>query len=137
MITTQTFNSWVKYPKPNPQALVRLFCFPYAGGSSAIFRIWTESLPTTVEVCSIELPGRGSQMKSAPFSRLEPLVGAIAPALIPHIYKPFAFFGHSMGVIVSFELARLLRKQYGLEPLHTALPAVILHKKTQLDLLSH
>ncbi|WP_442943316.1 thioesterase II family protein [Nostoc sp.] len=66
-------------------------------------------------------------MISAPFSRLKPLVGAIAqaltrnqfaPALLPHLNKPFAFFGHSMGAIVSFELARLLRKQYGLEPVH-------------------
>lgn len=102
---------------------MRLFCFPYAGGSSIIFRTWSEGLPKTVEVCSIELPGRGTQMKSAPFSRLKPLVGAIAqaltrnqfaPALLPHLNKPFAFFGHSMGAVVSFELARLLRKQYGL-----------------------
>lgn len=127
MTTTRTFNSWLTYTKPYPQASVRLFCFPYAGGSSIIFRTWAESLPTTVEVCSIELPGRGTQMKSAPFSRLKPLVGAItqaltrnqfAPALLPHLNKPFAFFGHSMGAVVSFELARLLRKQYDLKPVH-------------------
>ncbi|MDM9379441.1 thioesterase II family protein [Chlorogloeopsis sp. ULAP01] len=118
MTTIQTFNSWVTYPKLNPQASVRLFCFPYAGGSSLIFRTWSDSLPKTVEVCPIELPGRGTQMRTAPFPRLEPLVGAIAPALIPHLNKPFAFFGHSMGAIVSFELARLLRKQYDTEPIH-------------------
>jgi medium-chain acyl-[acyl-carrier-protein] hydrolase len=118
MTTAQTFNSWLTYTKPNPHASVRLFCFPYAGGSSIIFRTWVQSLPTTVEVCSIELPGRGTQMKSAPFSRLEPLVDALAHTLLTHLNKPFAFFGHSMGAVVSFELARLLRKQYRLEPVH-------------------
>lgn len=118
MTNTQIFNSWVKCPKPNPQASVRLFCFPYAGGSSVIFRSWSDSLPTTVEVCPIELPGRLTQMKSAPFTRLEPLVSAIGPVLLPYLDKPFAFFGHSMGGLVSFEVTRLLRREYGLSPVH-------------------
>lgn len=57
-------------------------------------------------------------MKSVPFTRLEPLVQALAHALLPHLDKRFALFGHSMGGLVSFELARLLRKKYGLEPVH-------------------
>ncbi|MBW4609133.1 MAG: hypothetical protein KME22_18490 [Hassallia sp. WJT32-NPBG1] len=65
-------------PKPNPQAALRLFCFPYAGGSSLIFRDWYDSLPPSVELCAIELPGRGRQMQLPPFSKIEPLVDAIA-----------------------------------------------------------
>ncbi len=118
MTTAETFNSWIKSPKPNPQASVRLFCFPYAGGSSTIFRTWSDSLPTTVEVCAIELPGRLSQIRLAPFTRLEPLVGAIAQVLLPYLDKPFAFFGHSMGGLVSFEVARLLRREYKRDPVH-------------------
>ncbi|MDZ8257265.1 thioesterase II family protein [Nostoc sp. ChiQUE01b] len=118
MTTTPTFNFCVTCPKPNTQASLRLFCFPYAGGSSLVFRTWLNSLPTTVEVCPIELPGRGMQMRTALFSQLEPLISAIAPVLIPYLDKPFAFFGHSMGALVSFELARLLRKQYSLSPVH-------------------
>ncbi|GAA6624144.1 thioesterase II family protein [Scytonema sp. NUACC26] len=118
MTPTSTFNSWVTYPKPNPDANLRLLCFPYAGGSSLIFRKWSDSLPSTVEVCPVELPGRGSQIKLPLFTRLVPLVEALAQALKPHLDKPFAFFGHSMGALVSFELARLLRKEYGFEPVH-------------------
>ncbi|WP_017317185.1 thioesterase II family protein [Mastigocladopsis repens] len=117
-MTTQTFHSLVTCPQPNPQACLRLFCFPYAGGSSLIFRTWSNSLPSTVEVCPIELAGRGTQMKLAPFTRLEPLVQAIAPVLLPHLDKPFAFFGHSMGALVGFELARLLRREYDVIPVH-------------------
>lgn len=113
-----TLNSWVTCPKPNPQALIRLFCFPYAGGSSLIFRNWSDKLAPNIEVCAIELPGRGIQMKLAPFNQLEPLVKAIAPALLSYLDKPFAFFGHSMGGLVSFELARLLRNEYRINPAH-------------------
>jgi medium-chain acyl-[acyl-carrier-protein] hydrolase len=118
MTTTQTLNSYIRIPKPNPQASVRLFCFPYAGGSSLIFRTWSNSLPNTVEVCAIELPGRGMQIRSAPFTNLENLVSAIAPVLLPYLDKPFAFFGHSMGGLISFEITRLLLRKHSIIPIH-------------------
>ncbi|MBE8989186.1 thioesterase II family protein [Nostoc sp. LEGE 12450] len=123
MTTTPSFNSWVICPQPNPQANLRLFCFAYAGGSAAIFRTWPNNLPSNVEVCAVEYPGRGRQIKSAPLTRLEPLVEAIAPVLLPYLDKPFAFFGHSMGGLVSFELTRLLRSQYNLTPFHLFISA--------------
>lgn len=113
-----TTNSWFACPKPNPQASLRLFCFPYAGGRASVFRTWPDDLPTTVEVCPVQLPGRGSRLREAPFTRLLPLVQAIAQAILPHLDKPFAFFGHCVGALVSFELARQLRRQYGLSPAH-------------------
>ncbi|NJM88209.1 MAG: thioesterase [Hydrococcus sp. RU_2_2] len=118
MTTTPIFNTWVKCSRPNSQANLRLFCFPYAGGGTWSFRDWSDDLPDTIEVCSIELPGRGTQMKSPPFTQLQPLVCAIADALRLYLDKPFAFFGHSMGGLVSFEVARLLRKHHGLMPVH-------------------
>lgn len=119
MITpTPNSNSCVTCPCPHPQADLRLFCFPYAGGSSLMFRPWLKNLPKTVEVCPVELPGRGIQLKLNPISQLEPLIEDIASALLPHLQKPFAFFGHSMGGLVSFELARLLRREYNICPIH-------------------
>ncbi|MBW4673425.1 MAG: thioesterase II family protein [Desmonostoc geniculatum HA4340-LM1] len=118
-----TFNSWINCPQPNPQANLRLFCFPYAGGSSVIFRTWFNSLPRNVEACAVEYPGRGKQINLPPYTRLEALVKAIAPSLIPYLDKPFAFFGHSMGGLVSFELTRLLRLEYNLKPFHLFISA--------------
>ncbi|OKH28423.1 thioesterase II family protein [Chroogloeocystis siderophila] len=109
--------NFVTYLSSNPLADVRLFCFPYAGGGTLSFRSWGKNLPV-LEVCAIELPGRGRLMTIPPFTQLEPLVEAIATNILPHLNKPFAFFGHSMGAIVSFELTRILRKNYGIEPLH-------------------
>ncbi|MBD2355189.1 thioesterase [Tolypothrix sp. FACHB-123] len=111
-------NSGIIFLKPNPLAALRLFCFPYAGGSSLIFRTWTNFLPPSVEVCAIELPGRGKQIQLPPFHRIDPLVDAIASVIHPYLDKPFAFFGHSMGGLVSFELGRLLRQKYGILPLN-------------------
>jgi len=110
-------NVWVIRSKPNPQAVLRLFCFPYAGSSAIIFRPWTD-LPAAIEVCSVELPGRGTRFAETPFTRLDPLVEAIAIALLPYLDNPFAFFGHSMGALISFELARFLHIKQSLNPAH-------------------
>lgn len=109
---------WFIYPKPNPDAILRLFCFPYAGGQSLIYRTWAKSFPKSIEVCLAELPGRGMRLHEPPFTRLPPLVEAIGQAIIPHLDKPFAFFGHSMGALIAFELARYLRRERGPEPVH-------------------
>ncbi|AFZ01586.1 thioesterase II family protein [Calothrix sp. PCC 6303] len=118
MITKHQFNSWVIRPQPNPEADSRLFCFPYAGGSSAMFRPWVSRLSQKIEICLVELPGRGTQIKLTPFTRIEPLVSAIAPIILPYLDKPFAFFGHSMGGLLSFELARYLRQEYSKQASH-------------------
>jgi medium-chain acyl-[acyl-carrier-protein] hydrolase len=118
MKTPSTLNRWVTCPKPKPQAKLRLFCFHYAGGGALIFRPWSDSLPPTVEVCAIELPGRGTRLMEPPFTQLEPLIQELTRVLLPYLDKPFAFFGHSMGALVSFELARILRRDYGLSPVH-------------------
>ncbi len=118
MPNTSNLDSWFVCYKPNPEAKIRLFCFPYAGGSANIFRSWSNDLLPTVEICAIELPGRGMRIKLPLFTQLEPLVTELASVLKPNLDKPFAFFGHSMGGLVSFELARLLRKQYGVIPSH-------------------
>ena len=107
---------WLVSRKPNPGARVRLFCFPYAGGGDSIFRSWQKGLPETIEVCPVQLPGRGSRITEPPFTELNPLVRAAAQALAPHLDKPFAFFGHSMGALVGFELARRLRRDHGPQP---------------------
>jgi medium-chain acyl-[acyl-carrier-protein] hydrolase len=49
---------------------------------------------------------------------MQPIVEAICENLLPHFDKPFAFFGHSMGALIAFELARLLRRGYQREPAH-------------------
>ncbi|SRR5260221_7736607 len=115
MTTTTPFNAWVTCRRPNPQAGVRLFCFPYAGGGASIFHAWPDELPEEVEVCAIQLPGRENRLMQPAYSSVAPLVAALVEALRPYLGKPYAFFGHSMGAVISFELVRALREQQ--EPL--------------------
>lgn len=116
-------DSWVTVPKPLPQADLRLFCFPYAGANTIIFRRWLDKFPANIEICPIELPGRGSKIKLAPLNRLEPIVETLALHIQPYLDKSFAFFGHSMGGLLSFELTRLLYKKYGISPVHLFISA--------------
>ena len=116
MTIATAFDHWFAFRKPNPQARLRLFCFPYAGTAASIFRTWPDSLPAYVEVCAVQFPGRGTRLMEPSFTRLSPLVQALAQALIPLLDKPFAFFGHSLGALVGFELARQLRRQSGVQP---------------------
>lgn len=110
-------NPWIASPRPNPRARLRLICSPYAGGNSLIFRRWPEHLPADVEVCAIQLPGRGRRMREQPPTRLDDLMRELVPALVPHLDRPFALFGHSMGALIAFELARRLSSEHGLPPL--------------------
>lgn len=107
---------WVVRTKSRPR--LRLFCLPYAGGGAALFRLWADNLPAEVEVCPIFLPGRERRMREAPFKRLQPLVETLAHELQPFMDVPFAFFGHSMGALISFELIRHLRKNQQPGPVH-------------------
>lgn len=109
---------WLPYRKPNARAQLRLFCFPYAGGGASLFRTWANDLPPEIDVWPVQLPGRESRMREAPFWRVRPLVAALASALWPHLAMPFAIFGHSMGALVAFELARYLRRQQGPRPVY-------------------
>ncbi|MCA1566165.1 MAG: thioesterase II family protein [Acidobacteria bacterium] len=97
---------------------MRLFCFPYAGGNITLFHSWSRQLPASVEVCAAQLPGRGNRLREAPFTSLQPLVESLGQAISPLLQKPFAFFGHSMGALIAFELARYLRREKGVSPRH-------------------
>ncbi|WP_372366096.1 thioesterase II family protein [Candidatus Uabimicrobium sp. HlEnr_7] len=93
----------------NKEATLRLFCFPYAGGSATVFRKWSESLPENVEVCAIQLPGRGSRLRESLHTNMNELVSDLKTAITDIIDEmPFAFLGHSMGALVAFELSHIL-----------------------------
>jgi medium-chain acyl-[acyl-carrier-protein] hydrolase len=104
--------------KAKPRATARLFCLPYAGGGAPIYRGWEQSLPAGVDVWPVQLPGRGSRYREKPYASFEALVSDVAEAMRPFIDLPFCLFGHSLGALVSFELAHRLREEYDAEPRH-------------------
>ena len=101
---------WAWLPKPNPQATVRLFCFPYAGAGASTFRDWPHSLPANVEVVGIQLPGRENRYTEKKLDRLEDVLKALRNVIAGMSDLPFIFFGHSVGALIAFELTRLLHR---------------------------
>jgi medium-chain acyl-[acyl-carrier-protein] hydrolase len=110
-MTARAPNSWLFCPKPDSHARLRLFLLPYAGGGTVPFRRWVAALPPGVETWLVNLPGREKRFREKPFDRMGPLVAALIPALGPLLDRPFALFGHSMGAMIAYDLARELRRR--------------------------
>ncbi|MHB1946559.1 MAG: beta-ketoacyl synthase N-terminal-like domain-containing protein [Gammaproteobacteria bacterium] len=110
--------NWISFRKArtNPQA--RLFCFPYGGGGASIYRQWQNDLPEDIEVCPIQLPGREDRFDEKPIGNMDTLIENLVENLQPELNIPFAFFGHSFGSLIAFELARSLRKRGLPMPMH-------------------
>ena len=90
----------------------RLFCFPYAGGSAAIYRGWQARLPPSIEVVGIQTPGKGARVLEAPHTDLDTLVSDLLDAIRPRLHeRPFSFFGHSNGALIAFQLARRMQRE--------------------------
>jgi len=130
-------NLWVGRVPLNPQARLRLFCFPYAGAGASIFRAWSDDLPPEIEICPIQLPGREDRLGESPLTRLSPLIQTLAPLLRPYLDIPFALFGHSLGALISFELARELRRRNWPCPVHLFVSASRAPQIPDLDLPLH
>jgi medium-chain acyl-[acyl-carrier-protein] hydrolase len=100
----------------NPNAQLRLFCLPYAGaGASRYFR-WASCFPPEIDVCPVLLPGREGRIGEDPFTSMDDLLPALVEELAPELKRPFAIFGHSMGALIGFELARRFRRELGSAP---------------------
>jgi medium-chain acyl-[acyl-carrier-protein] hydrolase len=113
-MSTEIANCWVTRSRPDPQARIRLFCFPYAGGAASLFKSWANDMPAKIEVCPLQLPGRENRIQETPFVRVPALISAVATVLRSALERqpgPFALFGHSMGALIAFELARYLCAQ--------------------------
>ena len=94
--------------EPRPLARARLFCFPYAGVGGSVYRLWPIGLPPSLEVCTIQLPGREQRSREPLKTSIVDLVQELVPALLPYLDLPFAVFGHSMGAVLASEVTRAL-----------------------------
>ncbi len=124
-------NPWFHIPHARENPRVRLFCFCYAGGSAQIFHDWPNYLSDQIEVYAIQLPGRGSRLLEEPLVSMDALVPELCSALESEIIVPFAFFGHSMGAQVAFELILRLREE------GKSLPSMLLVSGRRAPQLKH
>jgi medium-chain acyl-[acyl-carrier-protein] hydrolase len=139
-------NAWFIWPKQRPiSPSLRLFCFPYAGGGASIFRTWPAMLPAEIEVCAVELPGHESRWVDPPITDVTELVRNLGDILPEQMDVPVAFFGHSMGALIAFALARDLRRRHQISLKHMFVsgfrapqlidPAPLMHKMPESGFL--
>src|SRR5687767_5694217 len=101
--------------QPGPR--VRLFCFPYAGSGASVFAAWHSHMPAEIEISAVQLPGRETRLREKLVTHLPELVRILIEEVeVPD--EPFAFFGHSMGALVAFEMTLALRARHLREPIH-------------------
>jgi medium-chain acyl-[acyl-carrier-protein] hydrolase len=108
-IKVNRMGQWISARDISTESRMRLFCLPHAGSGSAAFYRWKRLLPTWLDVCPVFLPGREIRLGEPSFERADELVDEMTEAVEPYLDKPFAIFGHSMGSLLSFELAHRLR----------------------------
>lgn len=114
---------WLRCYAKQSEPRLRLFCIPFAGGASSAYAQWRLPAELDAEIWGVQLPGRENRWREPRLTRHETVVAALLDELVPLADQPFALFGHSMGALLSFELARALRRDGGAMPVHLFLSA--------------
>ncbi|MFJ7246790.1 thioesterase II family protein [Kitasatospora sp. NPDC098652] len=103
--------AWTVRWSPRPAAAVRLFCLPHTGGGAGVYRHWATRLDPRIELRCVRLPGRESRFRERPYAGLDELVPALVDAVTPELDGPHAWFGHSMGALLAYEVCRELERR--------------------------
>jgi len=105
----------LRYEPSQPAA--RLVCLPHAGAGATSFTRWLELFPPEISVVRVQLPGREDAAGQPPLRRMGDVVDVLLPEIMELSDVPVAMYGHSMGALVGFELARALSDE-GRPPAH-------------------
>jgi medium-chain acyl-[acyl-carrier-protein] hydrolase len=134
--------TWIRVPLAGSGTPV--FCFPYAGGGAGAFRSLRSPSPEGLRILPVRLPGREDRISQPAACRMADLTEPLADAVTEVADGPFAFFGHSVGALLAFELARELRRRGAAGPAHLfvaacqpphALPPTRLHDLPREELV--
>ncbi|MEU4998148.1 alpha/beta fold hydrolase [Streptomyces sp. NPDC021622] len=111
MTVTDGSDLWLRRFHPAPEAPVRLVCFPHAGGSATFYFPVSAALQSDCDVVALQYPGRQDRRSEPNVDDIGVLADRIAPVLEPLFDRPVVLFGHSMGAILAFEVARRLEEK--------------------------
>jgi len=107
---------WFLNKSPATHECLRIFAFPYAGGGATVYKNWEAAFPDFVGLYPVQLPGRENRFEENLFQDIPSLISAVSDAISPVLDIPFILFGHSLGAKIAFELARELRRKWGISP---------------------
>ena len=101
----------LRAPAAAPAGRIRLFCLPHAGGGAAAYLSWASTLGPQVEVLPLQPPGRENRFNEPPLRNMTGFVAEVLAEVQPLTASPYVIYGHSMGAIVAYQLARALSRQ--------------------------
>ncbi|OTA19604.1 pyochelin biosynthetic protein PchC [Xenorhabdus beddingii] len=105
-------------PKLSSSPKLRVFCFPYAGGSAKTYLDWAEHFSDDIEIVAVQPPGRATRIDEAPYENVHSLVDELMAYAAFITQTPYVFIGHSLGCRVAFELACQLQSLTYPAPVH-------------------
>lgn len=97
---------------------INLFCLPYAGGSRSAYYQYAKISPDNLSIVPIELPGRGARFSEPPLTDIHLMVNDVFKQIRRQLDHPYAIYGHSMGAILGYLLARKIEAERLNPPLH-------------------
>jgi medium-chain acyl-[acyl-carrier-protein] hydrolase len=116
--------SWLLPLSKGINPALRMFCFPYAGGGAQMFSGWPAQLPKDIEIFGVQPPGRGSRIGEPFIRKMSVMAEEVVQAILPLLNRPFIFFGHSLGALLSFEVTHRLQAVRARMPVHLFISGV-------------
>ena len=107
---------WLVRFATRPDARLRLFCFPPAGAGASVFRSWASALPSWVDVCAVQLPGREERSCERSCDDFRLLLDALMQGPFGELDRPFALLGCSLGALIAYEAALRIHHERGVWP---------------------
>ncbi|MEU4642948.1 alpha/beta fold hydrolase [Micromonospora sp. NPDC023814] len=107
---------WLRVFRRVEQSDLRLVCFPHAGGNANVFQPWARLLDGATDLLAVCYPGRQDRLLEPCVDDMDVLADRIIEVLLPYLDRPLAFFGHSMGASVAYEVAWRLESRHGFAP---------------------
>ncbi len=101
---------WLMPFSREPNGRLHLIFFPHAGGGASTFFQWSKLLPEGVTSYAVQLPGRETRLRDTLHRRIDTVVQSLTDSLPPFLERPYLFWGHSMGALLSYEVAQRLQQ---------------------------
>lgn len=89
--------------KGGARTAVRMFCFPYAGGSASFARTWSNYLPAHVELIGVQYPGRETRHAEPLLQSPQAIVDNLFEDIARFTDLPMIFVGYSLGGLIAYE----------------------------------